>query len=106
MRYHYCNQIVDPSSCCPLSNHNPNIPVSAGFDHPDCTCPPSWRERMDYEPKIVMTAEQMLDSVRASLKMYPHGGGDVVVMQEVQRIVKEAVQKALAEERAYPERWV
>lgn len=41
-----------------------------------------------------ITADQMLDAVVASLRMYPSGGGDVRVMSEVERIVKEAASRA------------
>jgi hypothetical protein len=33
----------------------------------------------------------MLESVRGSLRDYPHSGGDIVVMQEVDRLRKDAV---------------
>jgi hypothetical protein len=36
-------------------------------------------------------ANRMLDSIRGSLQSYPIGGGDIGVMTEVERIVKEAV---------------
>lgn len=35
----------------------------------------------------------MLDSIRASLRGYPDNGGDKEVMKEVERIVKEAIDK-------------
>lgn len=35
-------------------------------------------------------ANWMLEQVIASLKMYPNGGGDIRVMAEVERIVKES----------------
>jgi hypothetical protein len=38
-----------------------------------------------------MSANQMLDAVVASLQMYPHGGGDIRVMAEVDRIVDRIV---------------
>lgn len=34
---------------------------------------------------------EMLESIRASLKGYPDVGGDICIMQEVDRIVKEAI---------------
>lgn len=38
-----------------------------------------------------MTADDMLRNIISSLKEYPHGGGDIEVMREVDRIVDEAV---------------
>jgi hypothetical protein len=35
-------------------------------------------------------AGEMLDRVRASLREYPNGGGDIEIMREVERIVNEA----------------
>jgi hypothetical protein len=40
-------------------------------------------------------ANQMLDSVRGSLKGWPELGGDVEVMEEVERIRKEGVREGL-----------
>ena len=34
--------------------------------------------------------QQCLDSVRASLQMYPNGGGDIDIMKEVERLCAEA----------------
>ena len=45
-------------------------------------------------------ATEMLESVRASLHDYPNAGGDIVVMREVERIVKEAVRVAIEKERS------
>lgn len=42
-------------------------------------------------------ANQMLESVRASLRDYPNAGGDVEVMREVERIKTEAVRAMLQE---------
>jgi len=42
----------------------------------------------------LMTGGEVLDKIRASLRDYPAAGGDVVVMNEVDRIVREAVEKA------------
>ena len=36
-----------------------------------------------------MTANQMLDAIVASLQLYPDGGGDIRVMGEVDRIVRD-----------------
>lgn len=38
---------------------------------------------------------EMLESIRASLKMYPDGGGDIEIMQSVDRLVKEAYERGL-----------
>lgn len=38
---------------------------------------------------------QALNSVTASLKMYPNGGGDIQIMQEVERIEKAAFERGL-----------
>lgn len=46
------------------------------------------------------TAEDMLRHVIGSLKLYPNGGGDAGVMAEVDRIVKEAKDVTLVEERS------
>lgn len=35
-----------------------------------------------------------IEAVRASLRDYPHGGGDIVIMREVERICAEAVAKS------------
>lgn len=37
-----------------------------------------------------MTAEEMLESIRGSLRGYPDLGGDIEVMKEVERIEKAA----------------
>lgn len=37
-----------------------------------------------------MTADGMLEAVRGSLRAFPNAGGDIVVMQEVERITREA----------------
>ena len=39
---------------------------------------------------VPLEAGEMLDKIRASLRDYPDAGGDVVVMNEVDRIVREA----------------
>lgn len=38
-----------------------------------------------------------IEAVRSSLAEFPVGGGDTVIMHEVERIVTEAVEKARAE---------
>lgn len=43
-------------------------------------------------------ASDMLESIRASLREYPRGGGDIEVMQEVDRIVGEALYAHVQEE--------
>lgn len=53
-------------------------------------------ENYDAAPQDVMSANSMLDSIRASLIAYPNGGGDIVVMREVDRIINESCKDVLA----------
>lgn len=45
-------------------------------------------------------ATAMLESIRAFLRDYPNADGDIEVMREVERIVKEAVRVAIEKERS------
>lgn len=44
-----------------------------------------------------MTANQMLDMIRGSLRGYPNSGGDIEVMAEIERIEKEAYSRGWAD---------
>jgi len=48
-----------------------------------------------------LTGAEMLDMILASLRGYPNAGGDVEVMTEVDRIVTEEVNAALAQVKRY-----
>ena len=54
--------------------------------------------RASVEGEFTRGAQWMLDSIRFSLTAYPHLGGDIVVMQQVDRIVLEALQDARRDE--------
>lgn len=44
-------------------------------------------------------AMAMLESVRASFRDYPFGGGDIEIMKEVDRIVRDAMEKGAQRQR-------
>ncbi len=48
---------------------------------------------------------ECLDSVRASLRAFPNGGGDIEIMQEVERIQAEAYQRGLDAAKDHEDLW-
>lgn len=52
---HYCNAVVDPSSCCNLGAHQ-RMPMDEGFDDPRCTCPPMYKIRFHEENNLPISA--------------------------------------------------
>ena len=81
---------------------NPQMVVDAALPKPQPVpayhlynlAPSSGGDPQPTSRMVPLQAGEMLDKIRASLRDYPAAGGDVVVMNEVDRIVREAVEKA------------
>jgi len=47
------------------------------------------KPEQEHNPIYIGGANWMLDQIRQSLRNYPNGGGDIFIMQEVDRICQE-----------------
>lgn len=72
------------------------LEILTDYMHPDFGSmwqPPDGEAYLACEQARINGGQEMLGMVVGSLRGYPHLGGDIEVMREVDRLIKEAIEK-------------